>query len=130
MSNTPSRLLPVRPLIPGTASPAKAKIRRHIQLDGSDLEGKIDYRMQRHSDKCEDDERLKQASSWRPVSCRVLVVTANPDRYSAEKQEPPQNAAEPSPFQGGLQIILVQESPCAGNTRVQSAVVRRKYDAK
>src|SRR6266513_2449367 len=117
-------------LRPKTASPAKAKICRHIQLDGSDLKREIDQRMQRHSHKRNKDERLEQASPWCPVSRRVLLITANPDRYSSEKQQRPQSAAEPSPFQSGLQIIFVQESPSAGNALDRYTVIRRKYNAK
>src|SRR5229473_6125351 len=117
-------------LLPKTASPAEAKISRHIKLDGSDLKGKIDQRMQRHPNQRKKNERLEQASPRRPVSRGIFFIIANPHCNSSEKEQRPQSTAHPTPFQRGLQIIFMQEPPRAGNLVNRPAIVRGKYDAK
>ena len=92
---------------PEHASPANTQIRRDIQLNRLYLKWKIDQRMHRHSREGYDSQRLHHASSRHPVLRGIPVITKNSDGYSAEKEQRPEAASQPSPFQHSLQIILV-----------------------
>src|SRR4029450_9084953 len=86
--------------------------------------------MHRHSREGYDGQRLHHASSRHPVSRGIPVVTKNSDGYTAEKEQRPEAASQPSPFQHSLQVILVEKPPTSRNRLAGSDVVPREHNAK
>src|SRR5262249_24204120 len=75
-------------------------------------------------------QRLQHASPRHPFALGISVVTTNSDCDSAEEEQGPESASQPSPFQHRLHVVLVQESPCSRNLVARSDVVAWEYNSK